>query len=156
MRVRVFRSEYCRTFELPDYSQNGHIHNDIVQRSPLYQSCWEGPFSAHLGLFHRHVIRQNDSSYTGGYAYSTSWAEVKSQADAGCLWCRLLYATWSKDEFTPSRSPVEIIVGSQPNKSALRKLKNRWYVPMAYSDSQDTCIPTPVCSACVLIRSRPC
>lgn len=115
MRVQIYQSQYWRIGECPACSHNVNAHSDIMQQFPLCQSCWEGPFTAHLGLFHTHVVRQNDSSYTGGYAYATSWAELKSRANAGCIWCRLLSATRSKDDSsTPSETPVKLIVGIKP------------------------------------------
>lgn len=59
------------------------------------QACWEGPFAAHLGLFHTPVESKWEGQrrlYDGGFTYVTSKIQLRWRAAAGCVWCKLLRA----------------------------------------------------------------
>ena len=92
---------------------------EITRERPSFicQSCWDGVFSAHLGLLHPPLLRsgREDSPPSGGYSYTCTWEGLRSQAIGGCRWCQLILST--NDENSRIRiaetSPT-VIVGIRP------------------------------------------
>lgn len=63
------------------------------------ESCWRGPFSVHLGLFHAPIKRERDEQhlpFVGGHSYYASKTQVEHRAAAGCIWCTLICAGFGK------------------------------------------------------------
>ncbi|KAI0369478.1 HET-domain-containing protein [Pilatotrama ljubarskyi] len=85
----------------------------------ICSACWEGLFSAHLGLLGERLDRSSPD-ISGGYAYSTSRAELESRGGAGCRWCRLLLSTRPDGEDPTSIAPFKVVVGD-PGPGELRR-----------------------------------
>ncbi|TFK49478.1 HET-domain-containing protein [Heliocybe sulcata] len=69
----------------------------------------------HLGLLEGPVRtnRGTDSQIVGGYAYTTTWADIVARAAQGCRWCQLVSATREKDDESSPDLPLRIVVGCQ-------------------------------------------
>lgn len=90
--------------------------------------CWEGPFAARLGLFYKPVRATRGTS--GGYTYSTSYAQLECRADFGCMWCRFLLThlkVVTEFDVESYESRLKITLGrpgwarpSTPNEAAYR------------------------------------
>ncbi|KAI0350133.1 HET-domain-containing protein [Trametes cingulata] len=91
------------------------VVSECLARPPLVcKACWEAPFSAHLGLFMDPIrMSRKDQPATGGFSYSSSWADLESRAGAGCRWCQLISATREDDDDSKASCPLNIVVGTQ-------------------------------------------
>lgn len=66
--------------------------NPALHAVSVCEDCWKGPFAMHFGI--PCTSPQNGKWYLRRWpkemAYVTTLAEVKSRADAGCVWCRYI------------------------------------------------------------------
>ncbi len=113
----------CKLSQLPffscDFAAGGALP---PKHSSICQSCWEGPFAAHLGLFSLPIeeIPGHRARFVGGHSYSTSISQLEGHADAGCVWCRFLLGYLGKDS-TKFRWPdkrVKIRIGNPARRKA--------------------------------------
>lgn len=94
--------------QLPFFFENSVDGRILPPRPPtVCEGCWEGPFAMNLGL---PCVSMPDGrpyrNWPRSYAYSISPTELKSRANAGCVWCRLLVAAHGGESsfMDPSRS----------------------------------------------------
>lgn len=99
--------------QLPFFSESSVDGRSLPPRYlTVCQGCWEGPFAMHLGL---PCVSTTDGrlyrNWPRSYSYSISPTELKSRADMGCVWCRLLVAAHGGESSFPDPSrPLEISV----------------------------------------------
>lgn len=93
--------------------------------SSACQTCWEGPFAAHLGLFdQKKPLGRAKERSLEGYAYSTSHAQLERGSSEGCVWCGFLLVFQSKHVDThvskplKTKGPLKITVGKAPDRFA--------------------------------------
>ena len=86
----LLRASAHTSMDMPDSgstvsSDRAQIQLKLPPTPPsICRSCWEGVFSAHLGLF------KPDHEDNLGYSYTTTWTELETNASSGCRWCRFL------------------------------------------------------------------
>ncbi|KAI0369474.1 HET-domain-containing protein [Pilatotrama ljubarskyi] len=102
----------------PPFRTDGRLPTGSFGRlerpSSICQSCWEGLFLAHLGLLSERIrMTWKDKTVTGGYSYSSSWADLEYRANGGCLWCQLVWGTREDDDDSKSSGSLNIVVGTQ-------------------------------------------
>lgn len=97
--------------QLPFFSENSVDERSLPPRYPtVCEGCWEGAFAIHLGL---PCVSATDGrlyrNWPRSYSYSISPTELKSRADMGCVWCRLLVAAHGgESSFADPSRPLEI------------------------------------------------
>ncbi|KAI0350134.1 HET-domain-containing protein [Trametes cingulata] len=103
--------------------------NSLVEpplRPPsICESCWEGPVTARYGLSSEPLTfesRGGDSvPRSGGFTYSTSWAEIECRARAGCAFCRFVFTTCENDD-DPAASLSVVIGTTKPSTEGTQEL----------------------------------
>lgn len=108
----LFLPEESTLSQLPFFSEDCVANSCLPPRpSSVCEACWEGPFAMHFGL--PLMSPRNGKWYRrwpGKNTYVTTWAKLKSRADAGCVWCRFLLRMFDSYTSRKERSTVTVTV----------------------------------------------
>ncbi|KAI0628558.1 heterokaryon incompatibility protein-domain-containing protein [Trametes polyzona] len=93
MRLITFLNDLSR--HVPgrkDYWKGPSVDPRTLPAKPptICEDCWRGPCTQLFGLLSKQIVLKKGGRYTGGYAYTVSWAMIESSARSGCVWCMLL------------------------------------------------------------------
>ncbi|KAJ8506963.1 hypothetical protein ONZ45_g10616 [Pleurotus djamor] len=92
--------------------------SQAIRPASICNSCWQGPFSAQMGLGSEELeSHSNGAPAKGGYKYISSWNALASQAKAGCRWCHFLLGARVEEENVESSEPMSIILGYRGYRS---------------------------------------
>ncbi|KAI0369473.1 HET-domain-containing protein [Pilatotrama ljubarskyi] len=93
--------------------------------SSVCDFCWEGPVRAQYGLLSEAITLESAGGdlvpRSGGFAYSTSWAEIETGARSQCVFCRFLYTSCENDD-EPSTA-LRVVMGTTISQDGIQELR---------------------------------